>query len=105
MKRAQAWALLIVSIGLCIATLEGVGAPESEEAGQELQSYFSNANTTGGQAFVNITAPPIVSQFEFVHLTKSLMTIVSAMTATTQPKRSTDKGIELRFLSFVHGFI
>src|SRR5579862_5321660 len=57
MQRAQAWALLIVSIALCIATWTGVGAPESEEAGQELQSYFSNANTTGGQAFVNITAP------------------------------------------------
>jgi hypothetical protein len=27
------------------------------EAGQELESYFSNANTTGGQAFINITAP------------------------------------------------
>src|SRR5579862_2690102 len=57
MQRAQAWALLIVSIALCIATWTGVGAPESEEAGQELQSFFSNANATGGQAFVNITAP------------------------------------------------
>ena len=57
MKRAQAWVLLIVSIGLCIASWSGMLAAESEEAGQELQSYFSNANTTGGQAFVNITAP------------------------------------------------
>ena len=57
MKRAQAWALLMVLIGLCIAAWSGKPAAESEEAGQALQSYFSNANTTGGQAFVNITAP------------------------------------------------
>src|SRR5580693_3094398 len=57
MKRAQAWALLTVSIGLCIAAWSGKPAAESEEAGQALQSYFSNANATGGQAFVNIVAP------------------------------------------------
>jgi len=27
------------------------------DAGAELQNYFSNAHTTGGQGFVNITAP------------------------------------------------
>ena len=35
----------------------GMAAAESEEAGTELQNYFSNANTTGGQAYVNIIPP------------------------------------------------
>ena len=48
---------LLVSIGVCVAAWAGIAAAESEEAGTELQNYFSNANTTGGQAFVNITAP------------------------------------------------
>src|SRR5579862_874516 len=57
LKRVHALALLAVSIVLGIAAWSGKPAAESEEAGVELQSYFSNANTTGGQAFVNITAP------------------------------------------------
>src|SRR5271166_2462118 len=56
MKRT--WALtLLVSVAACLAVWAGLSGAESEEAGQELQNYFSNANTTGGQAFVNITAP------------------------------------------------
>jgi hypothetical protein len=56
MKRASELALL-VAMSVCVAAWSGIAAAESEETGQELQSYFSNANTTGGQAFVNITAP------------------------------------------------
>ena len=56
MKRT--WALtLLVSVAACLAVWAGMAAAESEQAGTELQTYFSNANTTGGQAFVNITAP------------------------------------------------
>jgi hypothetical protein len=52
------WKLaMLVSVAVCIGAWPGIAAAESEEAGQELQSYFSNANTTGGQAFVNIIAP------------------------------------------------
>src|SRR5208283_336000 len=68
MKRAQALALLgnrvvsastMILLAVAIATFawSGIAAAESEEAGQELQNYFSNAETTGGQAYVNITAP------------------------------------------------
>jgi hypothetical protein len=57
MKRAPAWGLLMVSICVCIATWCGIAAAESEEAGLELQTYFSNANTTGGLANVNVTLP------------------------------------------------
>src|SRR5271166_245400 len=56
MKRVGALALL-VSIGVCVAVWAGMAAAESEEAGTELENYFSNAHTTGGQGFVNITAP------------------------------------------------
>ncbi len=56
MKRMWTLALL-VSISVCVAAWAGTAAAESEEAGVELQNYFSNANTTGGQASVNITAP------------------------------------------------
>ena len=56
MKRMWALALL-VSIGVCVAVWAGTAAAESEEAGVELHNYFSNAHTTGGQGFVNITAP------------------------------------------------
>src|SRR5579862_929594 len=56
MKRLWMSALL-VSIGLCIIGWSCIASAESEEAGQELQSYFSSANSSGGQAFVNITAP------------------------------------------------
>ena len=53
------WALaLLVSIGLCVAAWSGMAAAEEEEAGQELQNYFSNANVDmAGNALVNITAP------------------------------------------------
>src|SRR5579863_7585309 len=49
----------MIWLAAAVATLvsAGIAVAESEEAGQELQNYFSNANTTGGQAFVNITAP------------------------------------------------
>jgi hypothetical protein len=57
MKRVLALALLLVSISLCIAWWTGIAAAESEEAGQELETYFSNANTTGGLANVNIIDP------------------------------------------------
>jgi len=56
MKWVGALALL-VSIGVCVAVWAGMAAAESEEAGLELQNYFSNAHTTGGQGFINITAP------------------------------------------------
>src|SRR5208282_3248941 len=56
MKRVGALALL-VSIAVCVAVWAGIAAAESEEAGLELQDYFSNANTTGGSGFVYITAP------------------------------------------------
>ncbi len=56
MKRVSALALL-ASIAMCVAAWAGVAAAESEEAGAELQNYFSNAHTTGGQGFVNVTAP------------------------------------------------
>jgi hypothetical protein len=68
MKRVWALALsanrvlstsTIILLAVAIATFawSGRAAAESEEAGQELQNYFSNANTTGGQAYVNIIAP------------------------------------------------
>jgi hypothetical protein len=57
MKRIWALALL-VSIGVCVAAWSRMAAAEEEEAGQELQNYFSNANVTAaGNALVNITAP------------------------------------------------
>src|SRR5208282_2502559 len=57
MKRVWKLALL-VSIGVCVAAWAGMAAAESEEAGQELQNYFSNANVdSAGNALVNITAP------------------------------------------------
>jgi hypothetical protein len=56
MKRACELALL-VSVGVCVAAWSGIVWAESEEAGRELQSYFSNANTTGGQANVYISNP------------------------------------------------
>ncbi len=53
------WPLaLLVSIGVCVAAWSGMAVAEEEEAGQELQNYFSNANvTTAGNALVNIIAP------------------------------------------------
>ena len=46
------------SIGLVTEfTYTGVTPIPPSGAGIELQDYFSNANTTGGQGFVNITSP------------------------------------------------
>ena len=48
-----------ILLAVAIATFgwSGMAAAESEEAGTELQNYFSNANSSGGQAYINITAP------------------------------------------------
>src|SRR5208282_4891158 len=49
-----------ILLAVAIATLgwSGMAAAEEEEAGQELQNYFSNANVTvAGDALVNIIAP------------------------------------------------
>jgi hypothetical protein len=48
-----------ILLAVAIATFgwSGRAAAESEEYGTELQNYFSNASTTGGTAYVNITAP------------------------------------------------
>ena len=49
-----------ILLAVAIATLgwSGMAAAEEEEAGQELQNYFSNANVTvAGNALVNVTAP------------------------------------------------
>jgi hypothetical protein len=43
-------AVVVSSAGSC-------GPVQDSPCALELQNYFSNANTTGGQAFVNITAP------------------------------------------------
>ena len=56
MKRVWILALL-VSIGVGMAVWAGMAAAESEEAGEEVQNYFSFAHTSGGQGFVNVTAP------------------------------------------------
>jgi len=47
---AGAGAVVVSSAGSC-------GSVADSPCAAELQNYFSNANTTGGQAFVNITAP------------------------------------------------
>ena len=47
---AGAGAVVVSSAGSC-------GPVADSPCALELQNYFSNANTTGGQAFVNITAP------------------------------------------------
>ena len=49
--------MILLTAAIASFAWPGMAAAESEEAGTELQNYFSNANTTGGQAFVNITAP------------------------------------------------
>jgi len=48
-----------ILLAVAIATFgwSSMAAAESEEYGQELQNYFSNASTTGGTAYVNVTAP------------------------------------------------
>jgi hypothetical protein len=56
MKRTFALTL-VVCIAAYFAVWASTAAAESEEAGVELQSYFSNANTTGGGALVQVTAP------------------------------------------------
>src|SRR5579863_4703657 len=48
---------IVLALAIAMFAWSGMAGAESEEAGVELQSYFSNANTTGGQAFVNIVAP------------------------------------------------
>ncbi len=50
-------AMIMLTAAIATFAWSGIAAAESEEAGQELQNYFSNANTTGGQAYVNIIAP------------------------------------------------
>ena len=63
MKCIRAFALLgkrvlgTSAMILLAAAMATLAAAESEEYGTELQNYFSNANTTGGQAYVNIIAP------------------------------------------------
>ena len=49
--------MILLTAAIASFAWPGMAAAESEEAGTELQNYFSNAGTTGGQAFVNITAP------------------------------------------------
>src|SRR5271166_3350512 len=51
--------ITMILLAAAVATLAwaGMAAAESEEAGEEVQNYFSNAHTTGGQGFVNVTAP------------------------------------------------
>jgi hypothetical protein len=52
------WKLaMLLSVAACIAAWSGIAAAESEEAGRELQNYFSNANTTGGQGTVYVVNP------------------------------------------------
>ncbi len=48
-----------ILLAVAIATFgwSSRAAAESEEYGTELQNYFSNASTTGGTAYVNLTAP------------------------------------------------
>jgi len=48
-----------ILLAVAIATFgwSGVAAAEEEEYGTELQNYFSNASTSGGTAYINITAP------------------------------------------------
>ncbi len=48
-----------ILLAVAIATFgwSGMAAAESEETGTELQNYFSNASTTGGTAYINISAP------------------------------------------------
>jgi hypothetical protein len=48
---------VVLAVAIAMFAWSGMAAAESEEAGVELQSYFSNANTTGGGALVQITAP------------------------------------------------
>jgi len=51
--------ITMILLAAAVATLAwaGMAAAESEEAGEEVQNYFSFAHTTGGQGFVNVTAP------------------------------------------------
>ncbi len=53
-------AVVVSPAGICgpVATSPCASfLPPASGAGIELQDYFSNANTTGGQGFVNITSP------------------------------------------------
>ena len=56
-KKFSASSAIGLAVAIAMFAWSGMAAAESEESGVELQSYFSNANTTGGQAFVNIVAP------------------------------------------------
>ena len=49
--------MILLAVALATFAWSGMAAAEPEEFGTELQNYFSNANTTGGQAYLNITAP------------------------------------------------
>ena len=48
---------ILLAVAVASFAWSSIAAAEDEEAGEELQNYFSNANTTGGAAFVNVTAP------------------------------------------------
>ena len=56
MKRAWQLASLVMA-GIVAGANPAFAQPVETEVGVELQNYFSNASTTGGQAYVNIIAP------------------------------------------------
>ena len=56
MKRVSELALLVLA-AIVACAIPTVAQAVYDLAGVELQSYFSNASTTGGQAYVNIIAP------------------------------------------------
>ncbi|WP_423945392.1 hypothetical protein, partial [Candidatus Binatus sp.] len=50
--------MILLAAAIATFAWSGMAAAEEEEAGQELQNYFSNANVDmAGNALVNITAP------------------------------------------------
>ncbi|MGC2761212.1 MAG: hypothetical protein WA206_07870, partial [Candidatus Binatus sp.] len=50
--------MILLAAAIATFAWSGMAAAEEEEAGQELQNYFSNANAiAAGDALVNITAP------------------------------------------------
>ncbi len=53
----SASAMIMLIAAVAMLAWSGMAAAESEEVGVELQNYFSNANTTGGQAYVNLIDP------------------------------------------------
>ncbi len=69
----SASAMIMLIVAVAMLALSGMAAAESEEVGPELQNYFSNANTTGGQAFINLIDPLEANSTEIIYNSISIL--------------------------------